>query len=158
MARSSIALARGFAPIPPLLVLLATCAALVGGAASAAADAAEEAHGNAAPRLQINGGGALHVATATPTLTGVGAPGGPNAGGRLSVVVSGTPDAGGSVSGVACAGATTTGQGGWSCTVATPLATSSYLITVQQHVGKDGERTVSTTTARLRVDLPVVRN
>ena len=89
MARSSIALARGFAPIPLLLMLLATCAALVGGAASAAADAPEEAHGNAAPRLQINGGGALHVTTATPTITGVGAPGGPHADGRISVVISG---------------------------------------------------------------------
>lgn len=155
MARSSIALARGFAPIPLLLVLFATCAALVGGAASAAADAPEEAHGNAAPRLQINGGGALHVTSATPTITGVGSPGGPHAEARLSVIISGTPDAGGSVSGVACAGATATGQGGWSCKVATPLATGSYLITVQQHVGKDGERTVNTTTARLRVDLPV---
>lgn len=154
MARSPIALSRGLAPTPPLLVLLATCAALVSGAASAAADAPEEAHGNTAPRLQINGGGALHVTTATPTIAGVCAPGGPNADGRISIVISGTPDAGGSASGIACAGATATGQGGWSCIV----ATGSYLITVQQHVGKDGERTVNTTTARLRVDLPVLRN
>ncbi|WNM25527.1 hypothetical protein [Demequina capsici] len=101
---------------------------------------------SAAPRFKAHG--PITVTTATPTLTGVGFPGGDS---TLTLVVSGTSSSGDDMTGRSCT-ATSSGNGGWSCTFATPLASGTYKVTLDHHLGNG--KTVETTSCQLIVALP----